>query len=429
MNKEYPEYKKSKSYWDEKYPINWEDVRGKSIFLTKKVINKDRKWDNVLSLTLNGVVNNDINNPLGLVPKDYNTYQLFNKDDLVFKLIDLQNISTSRVGIVHEDGIMSSAYIRLELRKNKKKNVNIRYAYYYYYSLWLRNVYNNLGEGVRQTLGVQDLLNLNIPVPSINEQNLIVRFLDYKNSKINEFISSKEKEINLLMELKKSIIADTVTKGVSKTKLIDSGIEWLPKIPQGWEIHSLRHFLKPVSEKNHPEMQLLSVTREKGIIIRDVEDIESNHNFIPDDLSNYKLVKKGQFVINKMKAWQGSYGVSNYDGIVSPAYFVFDLKFENKEFFHLAIRSRKYADFFARFSDGIRIGQWDLSMIDMKNIPFFIPPKDEQKKIISYCTKKMEEIDSNIINIQKEIELLKELRKKIISDTVTGKIDIRNLNI
>ena len=126
-----------------------------------------------------------------------------------------------------------------------------------------------------------------------------------------------------------------------------TGIQWLPKIPRHWEILKLRQILSSFSEKNHPNMPLLSVVREKGIIIRNTENIDENHNYIPDDLTNYKLVKAGQFAMNKMKAWQGSYGVSNHDGIVSPAYFVFNFTLDiDKQFFNAAIRSKPYVSFF-----------------------------------------------------------------------------------
>ena len=83
---------------------------------------------------------------------------------------------------------------------------------------------------------------------------------------------------------------------------------------------------------------LLSVVRERGVILRDITNVDENHNFVPDDLSNYKVVHSGQFAMNKMKAWQGSYGISQHDGIVSPAYFVFDLNGVSGDFFHAAIR-------------------------------------------------------------------------------------------
>jgi type I restriction enzyme S subunit len=176
-------------------------------------------------------------------------------------------------------------------------------------------------------------------------------------------------------------------------------------------------------------MPLLSVTRENGVILRYIDDYESNHNFIPDDLSGYKFVRKGQFVINKMKAWQGSYGVSEYDGIVSPAYFVFNLKFENKEFFHFAIRSRIYVNFFAQFSDGIRTGQWDLSMQKLKHIPFFVPPAEEQAEILKVVPSQIAAIDKMIAALKDEISYVAELRTKIIADVVTGKVDVSNVLI
>ena len=181
--------------------------------------------------------------------------------------------------------------------------------------------------------------------------------------------------------------------------------------------------------KNHPKLALLSVVRELGVIVRDVENIETNHNFIPDDLSNYKVVKRGQFVINKMKAWQGSYGISDYEGIVSPAYFVFNVLFEDLKYFNVAIRTNVYVNFFAQASDGIRVGQWDLQMDNMKEIPFIVPPLAEQTQIAAYLDKKCAQIDSAINNTQKQIAELTDLKARLISDTVTGKIDIRGITI
>lgn len=105
----------------------------------------------------------------------------------------------------------------------------------------------------------------------------------------------------------------------------DSGVPWVGAVPEHWEIWKLRHILRRRTERNRPDLPLLSVVRDRGVILRDLTDPDGNHNFIPDDLSNYKVVRAGQFAMNKMKAWQGSFGVSRHDGIVSPAYFIFDL--------------------------------------------------------------------------------------------------------
>ena len=263
-----------------------------------------------------------------------------------------------------------------------------------------------------------------------SEQDQIVRYLDWQVSKINRLIQAKKKERLLIDGMKRTIVNDVVTHGLNhNVDMKFSGVEWLGRIPAHWSLIKLRSILKPVSIKNHPEMQLLSVVREKGVIVRDIEDKESNHNFVPDDLSSYKVVRKGQFVMNKMKAWQGSYGVSDYDGIVSPAYFVFDVAFDNNVYFHYAIRSKVYVNFFAQASDGIRVGQWDLSMDKMKEIPFIVPPAEEQEQIVKYIPCALAKYDRVMDNLAVKIVTLKELKSRIISDVVTGKLDVRGIDV
>lgn len=203
----------------------------------------------------------------------------------------------------------------------------------------------------------------------------------------------------------------------------DSSVRWLGQIPSHWELSSLRNLLILFSEKNHADKTLLSVTREQGVIIRNTDSKEENHNFIPGDLSGYKYIHNGDFCINKMKAWQGSYGVSKYEGIVSPAYYTCKLKGVNKDFFNMAIRSKVYVSFFAQYSKGIRVGQWDLSTIALKEIPFFLPPLPEQRAIVSYLDAKCAKCDKLIAGNEKQITLLQELKQRIISDAVTRGIN------
>ncbi len=266
-------------------------------------------------------------------------------------------------------------------------------------------------------------------IPPLNEQQQISRYLDWQTSKINKFIKAKKRLIALLKEQKQNVINQAVTRGLDpKVKFKPSGVEWIGDIPDHWEAIKLRNLLKPVSSRNRPDLPLLSVVREKGVIVRDVDDLEGNHNFIPDDLSNYRVVLKGQFAMNKMKAWQGSYGVSDFDGIVSPAYFVFEMLGKvQPEFFHLAIRSKTYVPFFIKASDGVRIGQWDLSIPRMKEIPFFIPSPEEQGEIVGFVREQHSAIDQTITRAEREIELMREYRTRLISDVVTGQVDVRNV--
>lgn len=203
-----------------------------------------------------------------------------------------------------------------------------------------------------------------------------------------------------------------------------SGISWIGEIPSHWETSALRKHLKLVSLKGFAEKPLLSVTREAGVIIRDVESKEENHNYIPENLSGYKLVMPGQFAVNKMKSWQGSYGVSKFEGIVSPAYYVCNLEFPDVRFFNWAIRSKAYIPFFSQMSKGIRTDQWDLSTNALKSIPIFVPPLAEQERIVAYLSTKTSLIQAQQREKERELRLLEELKQAEIASAVT-----RGLNL
>jgi len=150
---------------------------------------------------------------------------------------------------------------------------------------------------------------------------------------------------------------------------------------------------------------------------------EENHNVVPEDLSNYKVVRTGNLVVNKMKAWQGSLGVAPVDGIVSPAYFVFEFRVGNAKYGHAMLRSRTYVDFFARVSDGVRIGQWDLSLDGMRRVPVLVPPLDEQSAIVRFLDHADRRIRRYIRAKQKLIRLLEEQKQAIIHRAVTRGLD------
>jgi type I restriction enzyme, S subunit len=134
-------------------------------------------------------------------------------------------------------------------------------------------------------------------------------------------------------------------------KYKESGSPWLGAVPINWEIRNLRTLIRPRNERNRSDLPLLSVAREKGVFVRSLTDADENHNVIPDDLSNYKVARAGALVINKMKAWQGSMGIAPCDGIVSPAYFVFDFGISSRAFGQVLLRSKPYVAHFAQASE------------------------------------------------------------------------------
>ena len=189
-------------------------------------------------------------------------------------------------------------------------------------------------------------------------------------------------------------------------------------VPTNWELIRCGNLFQPKSIKNTNHEINLSVYRDYGVIKRDSRD--DNHNRVSDDISNYKLVEPGDFVFNKMKCWQGSLGVSDYRGIVSPSYTVCQPKrnFYGKYMHHL-LRSKRYIQEFARLSYGVRVGQWELRFHDFKDLVIPLPSLTEQTQIANFLDTKTKQIDKLIQNKEQKIKLLQEKRTAVINHAVT----------
>ena len=428
--KPYPSMKDSGVQWLGEVPSHWTLLRGRSCYRKKKVPNKGLTETTVLSLSYGHIVVKPPEKLRGLVPASFETYQIIDPGDIIVRPTDLQNDRNSlRFGLSQDRGIITSAYMCL----STEEVVTRPYGYLLLHTYDLKKVFYGLGSGLRQNLDWSDFKYLPLHVPPLPEQAAIARFLDHADERIQRYIRAKQKLITLLQEQKQALIHQAVTgqidvrTGQPYPAYKPSGVEWLGDVPEHWEVRKLRRTLRAVTERNRSDLPLLSVVREKGVVLRDVSNKDENHNFIPDDLTNYKVVQYGQFAMNKMKAWQGSYGVSKFDGIVSPAYFVFNLeKSINGDYFHTAIRSKAYVPYFTQASDGVRIGQWDLSQVRMRAIPLSVPPLREQTAIVRYLDKATANADSAIDRAYDRIELFREYRTRLIADVVTGKLDVRD---
>lgn len=207
--KKYPKYKDSGIPWIGEIPEEWSIIKTGRLFRnTKEIVGQKSASTERLALTLNGVIKRDKNDAEGLQPKQFDGYQYLRKNQLVFKLIDLENVNTSRVGICpFVEGMVSPAYIIL--KNNAKDN---RFYYYFFLSLWHNEIFNHLGgEGVRSALNAKDLLN----IPTLNisnaKQKAIADYLDERCANINKIIADKERVIEKLTEYKKSLIYECVT--------------------------------------------------------------------------------------------------------------------------------------------------------------------------------------------------------------------------
>lgn len=199
----------------------------------------------------------------------------------------------------------------------------------------------------------------------------------------------------------------------------NSGVEWLGEVPEHWEVVSLGSLLELKSDKNHPGYDVLSVYREYGVIQKDSR--EDNHNATALDTSTYKAVEPGDLVVNKMKAWQGSMGISAYRGIVSPAYITCKVNSQkiHSAYLHQLLRCNSYIGEYNRLSYGVRVGQWDMHYEDFKKIAVALPTATEQIAIANLINTKLSQIDNAIAQKEKQIELLKERRQVLIHKAVT----------
>ena len=202
----------------------------------------------------------------------------------------------------------------------------------------------------------------------------------------------------------------------------ESDAEFIGEIPKDWNTMRCAHLFEVKHIKKTSGEINLSVYRDYGVIKRDSRD--DNYNRVSEDTSNYKLVEPGDFVFNKMKCWQGSLGVSEYRGIVSPSYTVCEPKrhFHGK-YFHYLLRSQPYIQEFNRLSYGVRIGQWELRFEDLKDIVIPYPPLSEQTQIVNFLDRKTGQIDELIRIKERRIELLQEQRTTLINQTVTKGLD------
>ena len=427
--KPYPAMKDSGVPWLGEVPEHWEMRRGKWLFCHKKQLNADRANSNVLSLTLRGVVNNDPENPEGLVPKDYATYQVFSKGDLVFKLIDLENLRTSRVGLVHEDGIMSSAYVRLV----PQLLVEIQFFFRQYFDLYQRGIYNQLGAGVRSTLGSADLLDLSVTVPPLSEQAAIARFLDHADHKIRRYMRAKQKLIKLLEEQKQAIIHRAVTRGLDpNVRRKPSGVEWLGDVPEHWDVLCLRRVITRAVDGPHHSPNYV----DSGIPFLSARNIKTDRWSLDDA----KFISEDDYVEFSKRVRPEPGDVLYTKGGTTGVARVVDLPFKFQVWVHVAVlktnkrrvvpaylalvlnspRCYEQAQLFTRGATN-----QDLGLGRMKGIWFALPPLTEQHALLGELADSTKYLETAIEKAQQEIALLREYRTRMIADVVTGRLDVR----
>lgn len=346
-------------------------------------------------------------------------------NDIILNGLNLNyDFISQRVAIVLESGIITSAYLSLRCRNT----YNPFYANYLLKSLDAQKVFHGMGSGLRLTLGYSEFSRIKFPVPPRAEQDQIVRFLDWKTAKIDKLIEGYKKQIVLLEERKRSFVFNYVTKGFTPSaKQRNSDIYWLDYVPRHWQTKTIAQLFSEVKCKNSgmKEKNLLSLSY--GIIKQ--RDINATEGLLPKSFEGYNIIEKDDIVL-RLTDLQNDHkslrtGISKEKGIITSAYLTIRNKSNNdSDYLHLFLHSFDLVKGFYNIgASGVRQSlNWDV----IKTLKVLIPPIDEQKKIVSSIKEEYQIIEHSKHSIQKQIALLKEYRTRLISDVVTGQIDVRD---
>lgn len=412
--------KDSKIEWVGEIPETWEVAKAKYKFRYKKEIVGYHCDDyERLALTMQNVVKRSKDDNTGLQPDKFETYQILRKDELVFKLIDLQNISTSRVGLSPYTGIVSPAYIILRT----EKDISPRYAEKYFYVLWKNQIFNALGDdGVRSNLGKDDLLNVRMPVPPLEEQQRIADFLDSECRKIDGIKADIELQIETLEQYKQSVITEAVTHGLNPyAPMKESGIPWIGEVPEAWKCiygkYILSYLQKPVRDTD----EVITCFRDGEVTLR--RNRREDGFTMADKEIGYQGVDIGDLVVHGMDGFAGAIGISDSRGKASPVLNVLNTR-QNKKYLMYYLRSMAFNEVFAALSTGIRVRSCDLRWNKLAELSCPVPPLSEQKEIADYLDEKCAQIDELISQKQSQIETLESYKKSLIFEYVTGKKEV-----
>lgn len=333
------------------------------------------------------------------------------------------------IGLSNYSGVTSPAYDILRIKHNYTPE---------YYNYLFRNG-DMFTEFKRYSRGLMDMRlrlyfsefgNIKLPVPSIDEQQKIVSFLNTETARIDNLIAKQEKLIELLEEQRKSIISHAVTKGLNpNAPMKDSGLEWLGDVPEHWEVIPSKFYFKERKEKAEIGDKQLTASQKHGIIYQDEFIAENGRVMVV--MKNPEILKKvrpNDFVIS-MRSFQGGLELSYLEGSISSAYVMLkpDLSLIHIEYFKYLFKTPRYIQSLQSTSNLIRDGQ-ALRFNNFSQVKLILPPKSEQQEIVEYLDEEKNKID-NLISTQIQlIEKLKEYRSSIISHAVTGKIDVREFD-
>ena len=274
------------------------------------------------------------------------------------------------------------------------------------------------------TINTSDLRDISVRLPDAKRQADIADYLDHKTVRLDALIAAKERVRALLAEKRQAIITHAVTRGLnSGAALRLSGVAWLDEIPDEWQTQRAARLFRERDERGEPDLPLLEVSIKDGVVAREFsrERIETT----AADFNTYKIARRGDVVFNKMRMWQGAVGVAPHDGLVSPDYTVAAATGAlSPTYVGLLFRIGSFSAECARHSHGIVWDRLRLYWGGFREIKLPVPPPDTQQEIVDYVIDATAKLDALAFAMERTISLLKERRAALISEAVSGQLDV-----
>ncbi|MBE9194345.1 restriction endonuclease subunit S [Synechocystis sp. LEGE 06083] len=412
--KPYPEYKDSGVSWLGQIPAHWDIKPGFAFLSERKEKNTGMKESTVLSLSYGQIVVKPPEKLHGLVPESFETYQIAEPGNIIIRGTDLQNDKVSlRVGKVRNRGIITSAYLCLQTREK----FNSDYAHLLLHGYDLMKIYYGMGSGLRQNLSFSDFKRLPVLVPSESEQSKINKYLQSIQVQINKFIRNKRRLIELLKEQKQNIINQAVTCGLDpNVNLKPSGVEWIGDIPEHWQVRRLK-FLCDIQTGGKDTVDRKESGKYPFFVRSQTVECIDSYSFDGEAVltagDGAGVAKVFHYMNGKFDYHQRVYKFSSFKNI------------DGKLFFHYFSNTLCFEAF--RGTAKSTVDSLRLPML--QNFPVLLPPLHEQKNIVLHIEYEIAAIDQVIVRAEREIELIQEYRTRLISDVVTGQVDVRDIEV
>lgn len=423
--KKYESYQPMGLSWLSQVPQHWSISRNKNVFEeSKETVGENFSRYTLLSLTLSGIIPRDVSSGKGKFPQSFDTYKKVDVGDMAFCLFDIDETPRT-VGLSEHQGMLTGAYNIFHV-----KNINPKYINYYYLSLDMAKAMKPLYTGLRKTIGIDTFMGTKIPVPPREEQNQIVRYLEWQTSKINRLIAAKKQQIQVLREQQQKLICEVITKGVhSDVGYKDSHIAWIGDIPSHWSAIRCKYLFRERDERSKEGMEThLSMSQKYGLVPDSQLD---ERRMLSESYAGGKLCYQDDLVLNRLKAHLGVFALAPQFGVISPDYTVLIPNTERiiPSFGEMVLKSALCRRELRVRVRGIIEGFWRLYTDDFYTIYLPVPPIEEQKEIMQYIDAQAKKTAALENALNREIELLHELRTRLISDVATGQIDVRSIDV